>query len=76
MLVEGPINGKNIVGSIEHTVSVEARYLEDQYKYLLKISGKLEHFAKLNTKMSTFFNDFNHALENECFDSLTLCASK
>lgn len=76
MIVEGPVSGKNIVGNIEHTVSVETQYLDEQYKHFLKISNKIEHLAKLGTKMSTFFSDFDHALENECFDSLTLCASK
>lgn len=76
MIVEGPVSGKNIVGNIEHTVSVETKYLDEQYKHFLKISSKIDHLAKLSTKMSTFFSDFDHALDNECFDSLTLCASK
>ena len=75
MLAEGPISGKNIVGSIEHTVKVETKYLDEQQKHLLKISEKIDSLAKYCVRMSNFFTEFNHALENECFDSVTLCAS-
>lgn len=76
MIVEGPTSGKNIVGSIEHTVAVQTQFLDEQSKHLLKMSEKIDHLVKLSSKVSTFFSDFDQALENECFDTLTICASK
>lgn len=76
MIVEGPVSGKNIVGSIEHTVGVQTKFLDEQQKHLVKISEKIDGLAKYCVRMSKFFTEFDHALENECFDSMTLCASK
>lgn len=74
--IKEAIEGDNIVGNIDHTVTTENKFLKKGVKYVDDFCQSMRGLCESSRMLTTFFNDFHSALEYESLDTMTKSASK
>lgn len=74
--IKEAVEGDNIVGNIDHTVTTENKFLKRGVKCVNDFCQSMRGLSESSQALTVFFNDFHSALEYESLDTMTKTASK